>query len=215
MENNLILENAKLVFTNFEGREKPPYNRAGDRNICIDLTDMDPGFIDQLKAAGWNIYKSNNPEATVKVSLTVKIKFNHQYTQLNPKIYMLNDGTKDNVPILLTEESVGNLDYMQITGADVIIRPYNYDVGGRTGVAAYLDIAYIRVCPDIFAAKYESPYEAPYESTLDVEDVEDVEDVDLDKLAILLDIIAANPEKYGSKIDFEKLTNVLDMIKTE
>lgn len=160
MKNNLLLEDAKLVFTNFEGREKPPYNRAGDRNICIDLTDMDPEFIDQLKAAGWNIYESDNPEATVKVSLTVKIKFNHQKPQFNPKIYMVSEaGENAYVPILLTEDSVGNLDYMQITGGDVIIRPYEYDVAGRRGVSAYLEVAYVRVCPDIFAAKYESPAE--------------------------------------------------------
>lgn len=160
MENNLILENAKLVFTNFEGREKPPYNRAGDRNICIDLTDMDPAFINQLKAAGWNVYESDNPEANVRISLAVKIKFNHQYPQFNPKIYKVNDaGVNAGIPVLLDEAAVGELDYMQITGADVIIRPYNYDIAGRVGIAAYLDTAYIRTCPDIFAAKYEHPTE--------------------------------------------------------
>ena len=50
-EGTILIENARIVFRNFEGKEGP-YNRAGDRNFCVLLDDDLAG---QLLADGWNI----------------------------------------------------------------------------------------------------------------------------------------------------------------
>ena len=48
----LVIQDAKIMFRNFEGREKTN-NRAGDRNFCVRIDD--PEEAQKLAADGWNI----------------------------------------------------------------------------------------------------------------------------------------------------------------
>lgn len=148
MAKNIAIEGAKILFRNFEGAEDK-FNRAGDRNFCVALTQEKA---DELSAQGWNvrmIEPSDNyddPLFYIKVSV--------QYKNIPPKIYLVTSRGKT----LLDEDTVGEIDHIDIANADLIISPYHWEVNGKRGIKAYLKTAYITMEEDEFAYKYNGGF---------------------------------------------------------
>ena len=139
----LQIDEARLVFRNFSG-EASKYNREGDRNFAIIIPDED--IANAMIKEGWNV-KIKQPREDGDepfMYLSVKVKFN----DYGPNVYLVS-GNKMN---RLDEDSVDCLDKISILSADLDIRPYDWEVNGRTGRTAYLQsIKVIQRSTDRFA----------------------------------------------------------------
>lgn len=144
VKKNLTIEDAKIIFRNFAGKEGR-YNAKGNRNFCVVL---EPEIAQELKEEGWNVKfpQSDDPERELSPYLQVKIK----YGDISPKVVLITSRGKEQ----LTEDDISMLDWAAIETVDLIIRPYNYDVGGKSGVSAYLKSMYVTITEDEFELKY-------------------------------------------------------------
>lgn len=127
--NILEINDCKIIYRNFRG-EASKFNREGDRNFAVLIPD--PEQADALIAEGWNVkIKPPREEGDDPfMFLPVKIKFNDR----GPKIYLKTGDTQ----VRLTEESVDCIDAIDILSVDLDIRPYDWNVNGKTGRTAYL-----------------------------------------------------------------------------
>lgn len=152
----LQIDDAIIIYRNFAGAPSK-FNREGDRNFAVVIPDQD--IADELIKEGWNI-KIKPPREDGDAPfmfLPVKIKFNER----GPHVY-LKTGSKINK---LDEESVSCLDDVDIMSADLDIRPYDWDVNGKTGRTAYLQSISVTQNIDRFAARFaeeECPGEMPF-----------------------------------------------------
>lgn len=143
----LQIDDARIIFRNFSGTATQ-FNRAGDRNFAIVIDDME--IADALEEAGWNVRKKpgRDDDEMPRMHLPVKIKFNDR----GPAVY-LKTGDAINK---LDEESIDCLDHIDIAGVDLDIRPYDWDVQGKTGRTAYLQAIHVTQEVDRFAHRYRS-----------------------------------------------------------
>lgn len=145
VQGNLELENVRLIFRNFSGKETK-FNRAGNRNFCVIIDDAETA--QNLTNDGWNIraLQPREDDDAPTYYLNVAVSYNN----FPPNIFMVTKHNK----VRLDEDTVGTLDDADISSADLIIRPYNWEVNGKEGVKAYLKTAYVTIEEDSFADKY-------------------------------------------------------------
>lgn len=155
-KSNIVMENARLIFRNFEGREEK-YNRKGDRNFGLIIEDSE--VAQQLAEDGWNIKeltpKNNDdyddtPEVVYWLPVTVR------FDNVPPKVMLVTRRKKTR----LNEENINTVDYANIAKVDLTVTPYDWEVNGKSGIKAYLQTMYVTINEDEFADKYADLEEA-------------------------------------------------------
>lgn len=145
----LQIDNARLIYRNFEGRGDK-YNREGDRNFAVIIdggtfTDEDgtrtvsaEEMADILAndtnkyGDGWNIKikPPRDEDDSPFIFLSVKVKFNDRGPDA-----ILKSG--NNIRIL-TEDTIEMLDHIDIDNCELDIRPYDDEFNGKSFRSAYL-----------------------------------------------------------------------------
>ena len=149
----LQIDDARIIFRNFEGRGDK-YNREGDRNFAVVIPDQN--VAERMIEDGWNV-KIRPPREEGDdpfMYLPVKVKFNDR----GPNVYLVT-GKRQNK---LDEEAVGLLDNVDIESVDMDVRPYDWEVNGKTGRTAYLQSIRVTQKVDRFAERWDDE-EAPFD----------------------------------------------------
>jgi hypothetical protein len=141
----LQIDDARIIYRNFSG-EGSKYNREGDRNFSVVIPNQE--IADMLIEDGWNvkIRPPRDEDEMPFIHLPVKVKFNDR----GPNVYLQSGDNR----LKLDEESVSCLDNVDIISVDLDIRPYDWEVQGKTGRTAYLHSMCVTQEVDRFAKRY-------------------------------------------------------------
>ena len=145
---DLMIEDAKILFTNFAGSPTRYNSEGGKREFSVALP---LNLVEDLERDGWNVkYRKNadgefDPE---RPYLGVKVSYKFRA----PAIWLITGGRKQ----LMNADTVGTLDNITIKTADVVIHPSVYDVRGQQGISAYAKELYVVMDDESasFASKY-------------------------------------------------------------
>lgn len=145
-DNTVLMEGVRIIFRNFSGKEGQ-YNREGDRNFAVLLDDK---TAEAMAEDGWNIKwlkpREDDEDAQEQAYLQVSLNFKGR----PPRIVIITSRGRTN----LDEESVEMLDWADIQNVDLIVRPYAWEVNGKTGIKAYLQSIYATIEEDELEKKY-------------------------------------------------------------
>lgn len=142
----LQIDDTRIVYRNFKGVGSK-FNREGDRNFAVVIPDQE--VADALLDKGWNvkIKPPRDEDEDPFMYLPVKVRFNDH----GPNVYLKSGSNL----VKLDEESISCLDDIDILGVDLDIRPYDWEVNGKTGRTAYLQSMKVTQNLDRFAAAEE------------------------------------------------------------
>ena len=143
--NNINIEGAIVIWKNFSG-ERDKFN-PGKRGFSVVIDDA--AMAEELRNEGWNVkdrpLQEGADPSEQEWTLPVKLNMN-RYTQ----VWLIVGNHKT----LLDENTVAQLDVVDFVNCDISIRPYEWEMGGRNGITAYVDSMYVTIRENKFAEKY-------------------------------------------------------------
>ena len=149
----LQIDDARIVYRNFSGAPSK-FNREGDRNFAVVIETQEQA--DALIEEGWNVkIKAPRDEGEDPfIYLPVKIKFNDR----GPSVYLRSGKAMRK----LGEDTVDILDNVDILSVSMDLRPYDWEVNGKSGRTAYLQSINVTQEVDRFADIYAEVNDSPF-----------------------------------------------------
>lgn len=138
------IDDAQIIFRNFAGKEGQ-FNREGSRNFAVKLPEE---LALKMFEDGWNVKSLAAREEGEADQAYISVEVG--YKGRPPRVMLINSRGK----IDLGEDEVEMLDWVDIVKVDLIFRPYNWEVSGKTGVKAYLKTIAVTIQEDELEAKY-------------------------------------------------------------
>ena len=141
VEENVRLEDVYIgygSYRNFSGIESK-YNKSGERKFSVFLP---ADVADELEELGWYIKRKppyregDEPQNQLDVALA--------FDPYPPTVILTSHDGKQTY---LNPDNVGILDNTDIERADLEIRPYNWEVNGKTGTKAYVKELEVKAKP--------------------------------------------------------------------
>lgn len=153
-DGNVVMENVRIVFRNFKGKEGM-YNREGDRNFAVLLDEKTAKL---MADDGWNVkyLKAREEGDEEQAYLQVSVNFKGR----PPRIVMITSRGRTD----LGEDECELLDWADIRNVDLIVRPYDWSVNGKTGTKAYLKSLFVTIEEDELELKYADIDDVPSRS---------------------------------------------------
>lgn len=146
---DIVIENAEIWMQtrNFSGKKDKFGNSTP--GFCVFI---DPDLAETLKNDGWNVkYTRPREEGDMpRPYLSVSFNYGHENPRLDPRIWKVTSRNK----ILLDAETIGQLDSDEIATADLVIRPYAWNVNASSGIKAYVKELFVVIEESVLARKY-------------------------------------------------------------
>lgn len=159
----------RIMWRNFRGEEKLPYNAKGQRNFAIPL---DEDLAVELWEKGWTVKEKIQEDGTHLYHMGVKVKMDGRRP---PKIFLITMSKMKRAE--LNEDTAILADWAEFDRVDVTLSPFNYDINGNQGVSAYLKIFMGTVHEDELEKEYAH---IPIEGEPDALELENIIDAQVE-----------------------------------
>lgn len=146
--NILEIDDARIIFRNFTGVASK-YNREGDRNFAVIIPNEE--IKDQLINDGWNVKVRPPRDIDEQPFMYLPVKIKYGENGRGPAAYVISG---NNTPTRLNEETISMLDEIDIQSVEMDLRPYDWEVNGKTGRTAYLQSIKVVQNIDRFGAQF-------------------------------------------------------------
>ena len=143
---NISIDNALIRFRNFTG-EPTKFDKAGGKRTFSVILDAE--MADKLRDDGWNV-KSWEPDGADEPIYHLPVEIS--YKIYPPKVWMISGNKKT----MLQEDTISALQYAEFTKVQLIIRPYCWEVNGKSGIKAYVKAMYVTIEEDEFEKEYRN-----------------------------------------------------------
>lgn len=147
----ILIEDAKIIFTNFSGRPTKFKPEGGEKTFCVVLPQR---LAKDMAEDGWNVRFPDDPaddeeEGQAKDPI-IQVKLGYSPNARPPKVVLI---TSNGVQYL-TKDMVEILDSMDFSKIDLKFNSSNWEFGGKAGIKAYLKSMYLTMDEDELDRKY-------------------------------------------------------------